>query len=140
MVEALMYISRSNLAYPNDGQNLEEIRNVSLARNSAAELTGFLVSTPEHFLQYLEGPRQDLAAIMQSIRADARHYAINEVEVPVGPSRRYARWQLKCFFPSTYVSRFLEPALENYHADIPLDKVSEIISFVDRVSNITDTN
>jgi len=131
MVNALIYASHSLLDPPGNAGQLEDIRSVSLARNSTIELTGFLIATPMLFTQYLEGEQAALDAVMASIRADPRHCDLREVALPAIEHRRCPAWRMTTFEPGSFVSRHLEPAIERFHADPTQRNLTHILRFME---------
>ncbi len=112
---SLVYVSSSTLDYRRDETALEDIRLVSLARNSLLDVTGFLIATPAYFAQLLEGDGHALDALMLSIERDPRHSDVAVIERRDVEERRYPRWSMACFGPSSFVSRSIHPVLASLH-------------------------
>ena len=91
---ALLYISRNDLSEAAHAQELAGILQTSLVNNRARSITGALVSTPSHYAQVLEGPREAVTATMARIEADPRHCEIAIVARETVPQRSFARWSL----------------------------------------------
>ena len=53
-----------------------DILRKSHANNAAVGMTGFLIRTPVHFLQLLEGKKEDIDAAMARITTDDRHLSV----------------------------------------------------------------
>ena len=70
---AVFYISQNDVPEEAHTRELARILTTSLAANRAASITGALVSTPTHYAQILEGPREAVNAMMARIEADSRH-------------------------------------------------------------------
>lgn len=91
---ALLYISRNLVPEARHPEELAQILEVSLANNSARSITGALVSTPSHFAQVLEGPREAVTALMARIESDPRHRDIFILARETLPQRSFPRWSL----------------------------------------------
>lgn len=102
---ALLYISRNQTPAAAHAAELANILAVSLANNRTRSITGALVSTPEHFAQVLEGPRQAVTALMARIEADPRHGDISIVARETMPQRSFPRWSLAHIGNSDELSR-----------------------------------
>lgn len=134
MFSSLFYISQSALSLPRDSEELSDIQFQSTARNSQLDLTGFLVATPSHFTQYLEGDAHSLSQVMNSIRSDARHYAIREWELPPECKRRFPWWRMATFPPGTFTSRHVEPLLGGDEEPLSRTTVEEILKLMQLVA------
>ena len=104
MITSLLYVSRSTLLLPQQGDEVDEIVAVSLRRNPALEVTGALVFTERLFAQNLEGPDSALDALMDSIRRDPRHRDVEIVYRQPIPARRFDTWAMAYAGPSTFVA------------------------------------
>jgi len=72
MIRRIAYASR-----PQSGLSFTEIPRIVAAartRNTVAGITGVLLFTGRDFAQVIEGPRQTVADLWASIRADPRHH------------------------------------------------------------------
>ena len=71
-------------------------RMLSLIRpkNQAMDVTGMLLYANQQFLQVLEGRRQDVNHIFQSISHDARHHDVNLVSVRNIQQRNFDNWDM----------------------------------------------
>ena len=56
------------------GRVVSEIVRISLLNNQRDGLTGFLHTDQDHFLQYLEGPKDPLMHRISVIQRDLKHY------------------------------------------------------------------
>jgi hypothetical protein len=76
----------------------------SLSRNPRLGVTGALVFTEKQFAQYLEGPADGVAALMDSIRRDPRHADVDVVFDKPLAARRFPTWAMAYAGPSTFVA------------------------------------
>lgn len=75
-------------------------RVVTLARNAAANnsrnrVSGILFSGKGFFLQWLEGPAEDVCSLMTRIADDRRHRDVTVLSAGWMPARRFARWPMQ---------------------------------------------
>lgn len=110
-MNAVLYVSDSLLEAPQISASLRLIQNVSLSRNKDLGLTGVLIATPRHFVQFLEGGTSALEAVMNSIKADGRHHNVTIADMPRPDGRLFPRWGMACFGESNFVRRYLDPLL-----------------------------
>lgn len=91
----IVYYSFSLLASESAGDNeLQNILEVSRARNRLSGITGALRYDGIQFLQVLEGPRGPVVATMARILRDLRHTRINIIEIAPLAQRDFADWSL----------------------------------------------
>jgi hypothetical protein len=88
--EATAEMARSDLQ-----QMLEESR----IRNARRDITGVLVFVDGVFLQVLEGERDDVDDLMQSIRRDPRHKDIKVFHEEEIDRRAFASWRMAYLSP-----------------------------------------
>lgn len=104
MLTSLLYVSRSALRLPLEAVEVDRIVDWSNGRNRTIDVTGALLFTEKHFVQYLEGPGENLDALMASIGRDPRHGDLRIVFREPVAERRFATWALAYAGPSTFVS------------------------------------
>jgi hypothetical protein len=97
---------------------VDDIVATSLARNAGAAVTGALLFTGTHFVQFLEGPPQGVAAIRRSITADTRHRAVRTIMEAPCPQRRFADWSLAYTGPSLFVADRVDALLGGQSSDV----------------------
>jgi len=90
----IIYISTAR--QPLSDADLDQILGASRRNNKAAGVTGLLVVGGRRFLQALEGPDQAVAATMERIKADKRHFAVVELSRKVVESRSFGAWDMAC--------------------------------------------
>lgn len=64
------------------------------ARNAEHAVTGVLLYTNDHFIQYIEGPAEGVAAIWDIIKADPLHHRIVEHTREPIRERAFAEWAM----------------------------------------------
>lgn len=73
---------------------LADILAASDRNNRRDGLTGALVVTATHFLQVLEGARQDLDRTLDRLRADPRHRDIEILNREPADQRQFGQWTM----------------------------------------------
>ena len=91
-VSALVYRSRavSSLSPP----DLLQLTRASQARNRHETLTGVMLYDNQNFFQWLEGPRDSLDRVMQSIYRDRRHTNIEVLSTQAVLARTFPDWDM----------------------------------------------
>lgn len=96
-VSALVYRSRAvNALSPPD---LLQLTHAAQARNRHEALTGVVLYDNQNFFQWLEGPRDSLDRVMQSIRQDRRHTSIEVLSTQAVPARTFPNWDMGLVAP-----------------------------------------
>jgi hypothetical protein len=73
---------------------LEDLLQVSRARNASLGVTGALLFNEGRFLQVLEGDETQVRALYNSILRDRRHSDVTLMTAEPGARRRFARWSM----------------------------------------------
>lgn len=92
----LLYISR--VAPEVTREDVDLLVTKSIARNAVEGITGFLVKAGDHFVQYLEGPRQVVVDCFARMEKDNRHTEVNLVACHRLPRRCFASWEMGYFW------------------------------------------
>jgi hypothetical protein len=101
MIYALLYISDSMVEGAASADAVTRIVEVSRPRNARLAVTGALIFAESHFAQMLEGPQAAVEELMASIRRDPRHRNVRVLREGPVPERRFTRWSLAYYGPST---------------------------------------
>jgi hypothetical protein len=99
MLHRLIY--RSHVAKQVRLPDVEEINARAALRNSHLKLTGLLVYTPSHFLQILEGEREDIEQLFERLKLDPRHFGLRLLTVEPAERRLFADWHMELRLPTT---------------------------------------
>lgn len=92
MIKHLSYVStQSYVLHDND---LERLLNESRSRNTKAEITGILIHLDGHFIQFLEGPEENIDKVFRSIQEDNRHHDIKVLSLGESSERCFDDWQM----------------------------------------------
>lgn len=89
---SLVYISRETAPMSRDG--LLALLAQSRPKNQRRGITGLLVHKAGHFLQVLEGPKDALESIMETIAADPRHQDVSILLRDSITERRFGNWSM----------------------------------------------
>lgn len=92
MVFQLIYTSTS--VHPRGHVSDLDILDTSQSVNRQLGLTGFLLRSPNRFIQILEGPQDSVAHIMSKIRKDDRHTILDELSRDGVPTRAFEEWSM----------------------------------------------
>ncbi|MEM0922949.1 MAG: BLUF domain-containing protein [Pseudomonadota bacterium] len=92
LIHRLIYVSRRRDGVSED--ELRDIADVSLARNSTKGITGYLYFDSESFIQEIEGVEADVAALYRSICSDGRHEGIRTVLAQDSETRVFGEWTM----------------------------------------------
>lgn len=82
--------------------NLEILNTIleeSIARNSTLKITGCLIYFNRHFIQILEGEKQDVIAVYEKIITDKRHHQIELLWENDSQKRYFENWNMGFFSP-----------------------------------------
>lgn len=91
----LVYVSTAS-----DSLSSAEIGNildVSESNNHERRLTGFLAHNGRHFMQALEGAREEVQGIYDRIMADDRHYGVVQIVGENIEERAFPDWAMNYF-------------------------------------------
>ncbi|MEL7107772.1 MAG: BLUF domain-containing protein [Pseudomonadota bacterium] len=91
----LVYVSTAQDGIsPNDIGN---ILDVSQSNNHERLITGFLAHNGRHFMQALEGEREEVMSVYDKIVADARHFGVVQIIGENIASRAFPEWAMNYF-------------------------------------------
>jgi hypothetical protein len=102
----LIYVSK--LTEDCDMDALQEILKVSRKNNAESGITGILCYDPAFFLQCLEGPREAVHALYQTIEQDSRHQNVVRIEDTEAPERLFGKWTMAFVKASELDKRIIE--------------------------------
>ncbi|MFD1796068.1 BLUF domain-containing protein [Paracoccus aurantiacus] len=85
---------RSNGNTESFDRDCEEILRVARVRNTQAGLTGFLHAEDGVFVQWLEGPEEEIGPVVKSIMDDSRHRDITIYGEGEIDARKFPNWTM----------------------------------------------
>ncbi|MEM9325691.1 MAG: BLUF domain-containing protein [Bacteroidota bacterium] len=108
----VVYISEAKQKF--SFSQLKELTDLATVQNAKLGITGFLYYDHGRFLQYLEGPEQQLMDLLRKIRIDDRHNIIyTRVSIPL-PFARFSDWSMQYLDPAALVRVNLKSVLIDY--------------------------
>jgi hypothetical protein len=133
-MSSLVYVSRPTIAIGDRADELDDILAVSAARNSALDITGLLIATPDYFAQLLEGPSASIDEVMASIMADNRHHDVRVVRRSDDHLRRYPAWRMARFERENFGTFRTGPLLAACHLGEDRDALAKLERLVDAIA------
>ncbi len=92
MIKFVIYTSKASIALSNI--DLNDLITIARDNNKKNQITGMLLYLDGFFLQYLEGPENNIDILYKKLSQDNRHTSLEVLESGSIPSRRYAEWQM----------------------------------------------
>jgi hypothetical protein len=92
MIYSLVYVSSAVELFTND--ELEALLDKSRKNNHARDVTGMLLYKDGNFMQFLEGPRENVTALSEKIGADPRHRGMMVLLEEEKPERQFSEWSM----------------------------------------------
>lgn len=112
-MESVLYVSTSLLDPALAERTVAQIVAHSIARNRDRGITGAMIYTGTHFAQIIEGPGENVAALLCSLRADARQTNMIIVEHVALSARRFSEWTMAYSGPSQFIGRQVSRVLND---------------------------
>ncbi len=92
MIKHLSYVSTRSYALHDN--HLERLLIQSRIRNAELDITGILIHLDGHFIQFLEGPEENIDKVFRSIQKDNRHHDIKVLSMGKSYERCFDDWQM----------------------------------------------
>ncbi|MEM6830610.1 MAG: BLUF domain-containing protein [Bacteroidota bacterium] len=89
----IVYLSEA--IKPFDQNKLDDLVGKASTSNLEIDITGFLLSRKNHFLQYIEGENRNVRALMQRIEMDTRHQVRCICTQPEMTTRKFQEWGMR---------------------------------------------
>ncbi len=93
----LIYQSRALISDTDEANS--KILSASKRNNALRDVSGFLHREGDHFLQYLEGPRDTVHDLVNRIGKDPRHKDMSVIAEGQTAIRRFPDWQMGFVMP-----------------------------------------
>ena len=77
-----------------DEAEIQNILNACRRNNPGKDITGVLLHSNRRFIQYLEGPLQDVQELFELIKDDPRHAAVNKRDLQPIEERLFPSWEM----------------------------------------------
>lgn len=107
-LHCVLYVSESNLPAERAAWEIQALLDHARACNKARGITGVLAFTGANFAQYIEGPSQQAAALMEAVHRDPRHKNLVMLRHDTLLQRRLSQWDMAYAPPSLYLARHLQ--------------------------------
>lgn len=117
----LLYCSQSRL--PFEEEELADLLELCLARNTRAQITGLLCYGNCHFVQVLEGEVTQVEELFGRIARDRRHHQVHVLSRGTGPARQFADWRMAFAKNQTQEFYWLITFLQAHHHRLLLRQV-----------------
>lgn len=104
----LQLIYKSRAAALLQPSEVEQILQKSQDANSQRAITGLLLFSGGHFLQLLEGPKEDVHRVYSKIVQDERHTNVETLIEIYSGERRFGSWSMAYANPETVNESWLE--------------------------------
>lgn len=111
-----LYVSLAAIEAEQLMDTLADIQTKSVARNSALDITGWLIATPTHFAQLFEGPADAIDSVMDKIANDKRHRDVRVLARNGIRTRSCPTWRSTGFPRGSFEERHVTPLLVRAHA------------------------
>lgn len=92
-IVSLIYASKVVPGFQ-DSVEIDKILTQARINNKTSNITGMLLCNLHYFLQTLEGPRDTLTSLYQTIAADPRHEAVTKISETSLSKRRFGDWKM----------------------------------------------
>jgi hypothetical protein len=86
-------------SYPLSKADLEHLLSTARKRNLEQHITGVLLYVEGRFMQYLEGPKTGLEAVMVPIKASPLHHHLDIQALKLIDVREYEAWSMAYVTP-----------------------------------------
>lgn len=126
-MKSLLYVSRSLLEEGQIDVEVQKIITTARYRNEHARITGALIFTHTHFVQYLEGPDAAINELVDRLGQDARHEDIRVVSTPPFSRRYFSDWSMAYGGSSAFVSSIVRSVFEGQGATSDPDKLIRLM-------------
>lgn len=117
----LLYCSQARL--PFEEEELADLLETCLLRNTRHHITGLLCYGNSHFVQVLEGEATQVEALFARIERDQRHHRVHVLSRGPGPARRFADWRMAFAKNQTQEFYWLITFLQAHHHRLLLRQV-----------------
>jgi hypothetical protein len=118
-MKSILYVSESQIGFSHAEDRLSSIVDYSRWWNGSVGITGALVFTEKHFVQFIEGSEVAIDNLFMKINKDSRHTNVTIIETAESISRYFGQWDLAYSGPDEYIDRKLMSDLQRggYQSD-----------------------
>jgi hypothetical protein len=105
-------VYRSRAVAPLPDQDLQHLIRSAQSRNQREAITGVVLYDDSRFFQWLEGPVDGVARVMDSILSDARHTDLEILTRRTAATRRFKDWNMKLAAPGAMARDWRDEVIE----------------------------
>jgi hypothetical protein len=133
----LVYISTSLLS---DDANtarrqIDDILAASRRNNTAAEITGALLFSDTNFAQVLEGPRDAVERLYETLNTDVRHKDLLLLQTEPLAARQFPQWSMAYIGPSQSATKAVALAAEGVDRSTQGHRVRRLLALMSGTLN-----
>jgi hypothetical protein len=88
----LVYVSSAVTLFPE--KELIDLLEISRCNNRALGVTGMLLYKDGNFMQFLEGPKENVLSLMEKIKKDPRHRGVITLMQQEHEEREFPEWAM----------------------------------------------
>jgi len=125
-MRAFLYVSTRQMP----SSHLRDLVMRSQTWNLAAGITGALVSTNRHFVQFIEGPNLAMRTLIAKLRHDPRHSDIVPLMDMIVDDRKFSGWSLAYSSSRGLLDERLALTLESGSSTERRDAVDRLLMFM----------
>jgi len=130
----LIYASRPRISILELAEDIESFRE----KNAQNSITGLLVLGDNFFLQWVEGPRPRVNALLRSLILDDRHTDVEIVHFEEVHARQFPRWDMRCIMSTDINDSILLRYMYESGFDPYQLSGAACVEFLKEVGRITD--
>jgi hypothetical protein len=106
-----------------------------LAANEAAEITGALLFSDTNFAQVLEGPRDAVERLYETLNTDVRHKDLLLLQTEPLAARQFPQWSMAYIGPSQSAINAVTLAAEGVDRSTQGDRVRRLLALMSGTLN-----
>ncbi len=123
-LKSVLYVSTALKSFT--PKELEDLEAIAYSNNLMLNLSGYLYFAKGTFVQYIEGPEENLDALFSRICSDDRHTVVRWISEEDIENRRFPNWSMRMLRTNDLVQINLETLLidqikimRDFHVDEP---------------------
>lgn len=93
MIASYIYSSQTNDEI--EVETLRDIQTIARTENTKHNITGYLTYKKETFIQYIEGPEEEINQLVTNLNNDKRHNIIKSIHFPPKQKRVFKGWSMR---------------------------------------------
>lgn len=128
----LVYVSTSLVSDDADTarRQIDDILAASRRNNAAAEITGALLFSDTNFAQVLEGPRDAVERLYETLNTDVRHKDLLLLQTEPLAVRQFPQWSMAYIGPSQSATEAVKLAATGVDRSTQGDRVRRLLALM----------